>query len=49
MKTMLLFNGNQVNSTPIVREVNITETQEYHQGLLQKHAMENTGWINVLT
>jgi hypothetical protein len=49
LKTMLLLSGNKVNSVPLVKEVNMTETQKYLQGLLQKYAMENTGWKNVLT
>ena len=49
MKTMLFLNGNKVNSVPLVKEVNITETQQYLQGLLQKYAIQNTGWKNVLT
>ena len=48
-KTLLLHNGNKVNSAPLVKEVNMTETHEYLQGLLQKYATKNTDWIHLLT
>ena len=35
-KTMLLHNGNKVTSIPLVKEVNMTETREYFQVLLQE-------------
>jgi hypothetical protein len=49
LKTVLLYFGNKVNSVPLIKEVNMTETHEYLQGLLQKYTMKNTGWIHVLT
>jgi hypothetical protein len=48
LKTVSLYNGIKVNSVPLIKEVNITETQEYLQDLLQKYTMKNTGWIHVL-
>jgi hypothetical protein len=48
LKTTLLHNGIKVSSVPLVKEVNMTETHEYLQDLLQKYAMKNTGWIPLL-
>ena len=49
LKIVLLHFGNKVNSVPLIKEVNVTETHEYLHGLLQKYAMKNAGWILVLT
>jgi len=41
-KTTLLHNGNKVTSVPLVKAVNMKETREYLQVLLQKNKLLRT-------